>query len=108
MKPATLHVALASGESVKADFSRVAKVTDVRSRVAVALSTTADKVSLLVGSTDLEDSTPPSALGPDACITAMVLEAQIWPEWYPAGKYVHDEKDVLKIVHRTSIDVDRG
>lgn len=92
-KTESLEVRRVGGELVEFDPDGAASVPDLRARVGAALSLAPARLKLCVGDRVIEDDASLSDLCSGIAITAVVIT-----DWYPKGKYVHDGKDVLKIL----------
>eukprot|EP00747_Dinoflagellata_sp_TGD_P059185 gnl/TRDRNA2_/TRDRNA2_151456_c0_seq2.p1 gnl/TRDRNA2_/TRDRNA2_151456_c0~~gnl/TRDRNA2_/TRDRNA2_151456_c0_seq2.p1 ORF type:complete len:208 (+),score=28.65 gnl/TRDRNA2_/TRDRNA2_151456_c0_seq2:32-655(+) len=89
-----------NGDEVLADLTGAATIRDVRKAIAETLGEHPSFIRLLFGTTTLEDSQAVSCLPANSSITVSL--ASPGPEWYPARKYMHDSKEVLKIMWRMS------
>jgi len=93
-----LHVHTVSGNAVDVSMTGVRSVADVRQLVAAALGVDGQelvKVKLFNGIQEVDDATAPQDLDIDAGLLA-VLDRVI-PDWYPRGKYVYHDQEVLRI-----------
>jgi hypothetical protein len=72
------------------------EVFELRQHVAQKMKTVPEAVTLLHGDQVLQDRTRVSTLFIDTPLSALLLDHPL--RWYPIGKYMHEQKEVLMIV----------
>lgn len=92
-----LQVILMNGTAIEVDLKGVNDVAEIRTHVATACGTTRVRVQLFTsGGAELKDGGSISQPCCDGHIT--VVLASPGPSWYPPLQYMHDNKEVLKIL----------
>jgi len=88
-----------SGDIVEASVEDIVNVAELRSRLAIVCGVRPGFVQVLDGDALLDkDDTRVEAL------SGRELTVMLSTDWYPAGKYIHDGKDVLKITTQSAED----
>mmetsp|Transcript_35093 Transcript_35093/g.95126 ORF Transcript_35093/g.95126 Transcript_35093/m.95126 type:complete len:229 (-) Transcript_35093:65-751(-) len=87
-----------NGEAVDVSLQGARTVADARQRVAVALDVHGREyiqVKLVNGVREVGDEIAVDTLDFDAGLLAVIT--RLIPDWYPQGKYVHQDREVLRI-----------
>lgn len=91
----TVKTYLLNGDELHVDLTGADTIGDVREAIAETLGEHPHFIRLLCGAAALDDSQAFSCLPASSSIVVTMVSPG--PEWYPARKYMHDSKEVLKV-----------